>query len=141
MSLFQAAKETGNKLRWAAVVDGTTFSLYIPKWRIPVPWPGRIWVSVFPRRAESADSPNVTFADVQRDGTITLEPIIATVEKHDEKTKTIRYRPTGDGKAWEIGEPYIPFALSHEGAERLRLTVLRDLTSRGMFPIQVEAGK
>ena len=100
-----------------------------------MPWPARIWVGVFPRRVESADPPNVTRADVEKDGTTRHEPIIATVEKHDEKTKTIRYRPTGDGKAWEIGEPYIPFALTHEGAERLRLIVLWDLTSRVMFPV------
>lgn len=140
MNLFEAAKETDNKLRWDAVVEGTTFSLYIPKWRIPVPWPARIWVDVFPRRAEGSDSPNVTPADIQSDGTLRHEPIVATVEKYELKTKTIRYRPTGDAAGWEIGEPYVPIALTHGGTERLRLLVLWDLTSRGMFPARNETG-
>src|SRR5437899_1417182 len=108
MNIFEAAKETTNKLRWDANVDGTTFSLYIPKWRVPDPWPSRIWVNIFPRRAEGADLPNVTQAAIHSDSTLRHEPIVATVEKVSELSNTIRYAPTGDQSEWEIGEPYVP---------------------------------
>ena len=44
MTRLEAAKETDNKLRWDVDIDDTRFSLYIPKWRVPQPWPSRIWV-------------------------------------------------------------------------------------------------
>ena len=42
------SKETDRKLRWATYVeeDETEFKLYIPKWRVPRPWPAVIRVSV-----------------------------------------------------------------------------------------------
>jgi hypothetical protein len=133
MHLFQSAKETENKLRWDADVDDTRFSLYIPKWRVPEPWPSRIWIDVIPRRAESLDPANLTPADVEADDTLRLEPIVATIERFKEHSQTTRYRPTGDPHTWEIGEPYIPFVLTCERCERLRLIVLWDVTSRGLF--------
>lgn len=138
MSRMEAAKETDNKLRWDAEVEGVSFSLYIPKWRIPDPWPSRIWVDIFPRRAAGDDLPNLTRADTERDSTLRHEPIIATVEYFKDHGNAIRYQSTGDPKAWEIGEPYIPLALTGGGSRRLRLIVLWDLASRGMFPNRVE---
>jgi hypothetical protein len=133
MNQLEAAKETVNKLRWDLDVDGTRFSLYIPKWRVPEPWPSRICINIFPRRATCDDLPNVTQTDVSNDGTLRQEPIVATVLSVEEMTKTIHYRPVGDQKEWEIGEPYIPFALTDDRSQRLRLIVQWDLTSRGMF--------
>ena len=133
MTLFDSAKETDNKLRWDADVEQIRFSLYIPKWRIPQPWPSHIWVGVAPRRVSSEESPNLSPDDVVSDSSLTHEPLVATVAKLTEHTETIRYRPLGDNKLWEIGEPYVPIPLTHGGAERLRLIVLWDLTSRGDF--------
>lgn len=133
MTLLAAAKETENKLRWDADVEGTRFSLYVPKWRVPEPWPSRIWVGIVPRRSEGDDLPNVSLVDIQSDSTLRHEAIVATVQKSSVHTQTIRYRPTGDPNAWEIGEPYVPFPLTGNGSERLRLIVLWDVTSRGMF--------
>jgi hypothetical protein len=133
MTRLEAAKETDNKLRWDADIDDTRFELYIPKWRITQPWPSRIWVNVVPRRGEGEDESNLSPADVNQDSTLTIEPIIATVKKLTVHKKTIRYCPVGDLKQWEIGEPYLPFALTYEGAERLRIIVLWDITSRGLF--------
>jgi hypothetical protein len=39
----------------------------------------------------------------------------------------------GDEKAWEIGQPYVPHALISTGDERLRVIVIWDVTSRGLF--------
>ncbi len=77
--------------------------------------------------------PNLAKERVQKDAALAHEPIVATVKYYSEKTSTIRYSPTGDPKTWEIGEPYIPKCLTHDGAERLRLIVLWDITSRGLF--------
>ena len=49
MTRLDETRETPNKVRWDANVEGTVFSLYIPKWRVPEPWPYSIWVKVIPR--------------------------------------------------------------------------------------------
>jgi len=133
MTLFQSAKETDNKLRWDSDIKGTKFSLYIPKWRVPKPWPAKIWVKVIPRRGEGDDQANLSLADVTKDSALTNEPIIVTVIKCKEHTETIRYSPSGNPSTWEIGEPYIPHPLTFDEAERLRLIVLWDIISRGSF--------
>ena len=133
MQLFDSAKETDNKLRWDAYIDGTKFSLYIPKWRVPEPWPSRVWINVVLNRSNADDPPNMTPADVNADPTIRHEPLIASIDKFREHTQTTRYRPTGDPSAWEIGEPYIPFAMTFDGADRLRMIIHWDVTSRGLF--------
>lgn len=133
MSLFGAAKETDNKLRWDADVEGTTFSLYIPKWRVPSPWPSRIWVSVMPRRGAGDDAANLSPEVVQADSSLKHEPIIATVSRHTKHTQTVRFTPLGDPQVWEIGEPYIPYQLIPSDEERMRLVVMWDSTSRGEF--------
>jgi hypothetical protein len=133
MTRLEAAKETDNKLRWDVDIDDTRFSLYIPKWRIPHPWPSRIWVAVVPRRGEGEDQSNLSPNDVGQEPTLTREPIIATIKKMAVHTKTIHYCPVGDPENQEIGEPYLPFAVTYGGADRLRIIVLWDITSRGLF--------
>lgn len=140
MTRFDCAKETENQLRWDAEVELTCFSLYIPKWRVPQPWPSRIWVSVTQRRSSSEELANLSAEAVVADSSLTHEPLVATVAKVKEHSKTIRYRPLGNDKLWEIGQPYVPIPLTHGGAERLRLIVLWDLTSRGDFQGRVGAG-
>ena len=49
--------------------------------------------------------------------------IIADVVIKEEHTKTIQYCPEGNNEEWEIGEPYIPFQLTHNEAKRLRICV------------------
>lgn len=133
MRLFDSFKETTNKLRWDADVDGTKFSIYIPKWRVPEPWPSRILVNVIRRRFIADDSPNMTEAAAMADPVIRHEPIIATVTKFSMHTETIRYQPSGNTSNWEIGSPYIPFALTCDEADHLRILIQWDITSRGRF--------
>jgi hypothetical protein len=133
MTRLEAAKETDNKLRWDVNIDDSQFSLYIPKWRVPQPWPSRIWVDVVPRRGEGGDESNLSSSDVAQDSALTHEIIVATIKKLTVHTKTIRYCPVGNPDNWEIGEPYLPFALTYQGAERLRIIVLWDIASRGLF--------
>jgi hypothetical protein len=51
------AKETPNKLRWDVLVEGAPFELYIPKWRVPRPWPRRIVVRLSEVTDETLDAP------------------------------------------------------------------------------------
>lgn len=46
--LLKLSKETNRKLRWSTYVgeDNTKFELYIPKWRVPEPWPKCIRVII-----------------------------------------------------------------------------------------------
>jgi hypothetical protein len=48
MALLEETKETDNKVRWDADIEGIRFSLYTPKWRVPEPWPLQIHVTVSP---------------------------------------------------------------------------------------------
>jgi hypothetical protein len=106
VALMHPSKETDNKLRWQSMVDGVAFKLYIPKWRVPRPWPIRIIASIsdIPKDEESGGGrrgPN---------SPVTVEqPIIATLRRVREHTETARFAPVGDPDSWEIGEPYIPY--------------------------------
>ena len=103
-----AAKETDNKLRWDTDIDGAPFELYVPKWRVPRPWPGRVYVRVF-----SGKSPDDVLRDTHiRDVTQTTQrPIVAELQLTSKHQLTVRYTPLGDNQAWQIGEPYIPYQL------------------------------
>jgi len=123
MSLLEESKETDNKVRWDADIDGTRFSLYIPKWRVPEPWPRVIQVSIHP---DADTSPTrLSRVEAHRDPTLRLQPIVTYLRRFKEHTKTIRYRPELDREKdeWEIGEPYVPIEMTFGGAERLTLTV------------------
>ncbi len=133
MSQFESAKETENKLRWDCDIQETKFSLYIPKWRVPEPWPSRIWVRVDLCRNDGKDEGNLSLNDVKRDSALRHEPIISNVYKYEEHTKTIRYCPVGKNDVWEIGEPYIPISLTSNKADKLRLIILWDISSGGSF--------
>ena len=112
---MQPSKETDNKLRWEAWDQD--FKLYIPKWRVPQPWPIRIVVRLdddprsfgsvpAPRGPESAQARNLN------------EPLTALLLKVKEHTQTVHYKPVGQPKMWEIGEPYIPSRSSMNSLRR-----------------------
>ena len=133
ISRLDEAKQTPNKLRWDTKVEGTLFSLYIPKWRVPEPWPSSIWVKVIPRRREAGDPPNLSRNDVESDPILRQEPIVATVLWNSPHSRTDRYSPLGLEETWEIGEPYIPHSLTYGGTQRLRVIILWDITTLGHF--------
>lgn len=114
-------KETDNKVRWSVEVDGVPFSLYVPKWRVPEPWPARIRVGIRPDTAEVLPSTSrdaVTVAPEAR-----RRPIEVRVARVEDKTETIRYAPVEHGSDAEIGEPYIPKSFTEDGEERLVVSV------------------
>jgi len=121
MALLTEAKETDNKVRWDADIDGTRFSLYIPKWRVPEPWPLKIRVTLSPRTQHrpSSLSPEVASQNPKS----RLQPISAKLNKFQEHTKTIRYRPDRDASTWEIGEPYVPIPMTFDKAVSLMIDV------------------
>jgi hypothetical protein len=117
------SKETENKLRWSAKVNGIDFKIYIPKWRVPEPWPQRIIVETQPLYLGENDLPMVTRSAVKADPSAKSREIIATVQLMKKCTETIRYRPIGDPDEWGIGEPYLPVALTYGESPVLRVIV------------------
>lgn len=119
--LLESTKETDNKIRWDADIDGARFSLYIPKWRVPKPLPTFIYVTVLPytRQKYFALSP----ANASNDPETCNQPIITNLRKFSEHTRTIRYQPEEDPSYWEIGEPYIPLSMTYDMAEQLTIIV------------------
>lgn len=126
ISLLAPSKQTDNKLRWEAWESGVLFKVYIPKWRVPKPWPVRIVVRIDddektfeaiqpPRGPEFASSRDLN------------ESLVAVLQKVDEHTETVRYRQIGDLALSEIGEPYIPFSmLGTPPPDRMRIDVAWD---------------
>jgi hypothetical protein len=116
--VLEFRKETDNKLRWDAPVGDAAFELYIPKEHVPQPWPERVNVTIIPLREHGG---------LGCKGSETPNYIEAHIEPVEGKTKTVRYRPSGDPSLWRIGEPYVPKAilevLSVSGTETLKLVV------------------
>ena len=121
MVLLEETKETPNKVRWDAYIEGTRFSLYIPKWRVPEPWPRLIYVTVNPYVQKQV--PRVSPALACQAPESCKQSIVTHVKKLENKTQTIKYQPEGDPSDWEIGQPYIPDPLTFGEAERLTITV------------------
>lgn len=110
VAYLEPSKETENKLRWSTLIRGVPFHLYVPKDRVPKPWPGRISVTIT----------NNILAPQGMEGSVTTKenlenPILCVVEKTAEQTETARYCPIGDPSTWELGEPYIPYSLFPDG--------------------------
>ena len=120
MVMLTEAKETDNKLRWDARIGRTDFSLYVPKWRVPRPWPRLIEVTVRPYSGEA------THPRSPRGGSEhNVHPITCHLDKVSEHTRTIRYRPDGaNAKLWELGEPYIPTPMTFDGSPQLTIEVI-----------------
>jgi hypothetical protein len=129
MALLEPSKETEKKLRWSTYVvrDDTKFHLYIPKWRVPSPWPGRVFVSMESFTGNLEKYINYPQIDSLEDP---IEAILRPVKEH---VKTIRFAPLGDPNEWPTGEPYIPYSLIPQDAVLIRLFVAWDLHTKGQF--------
>jgi hypothetical protein len=109
--ILSYGKETENKYRWDNVENGVKFSVYIPKWRVPVPRPERIYVDIL-------DSENIMLknqcsrAEYEENSKLKNNKIYAEVKKVEELGQTVRFDPIGsDSTEYEIGSPYIPYDL------------------------------
>jgi hypothetical protein len=105
--LLRQFGETDNKVRWVARTDDATFDLYIPKWRVPKPWPERIAVTI----SLAIDQNSIGYVGLNGNGKDENLPITSIVDRVSDHTKTVRFRPRGETADWEIGEPYIPYVL------------------------------
>ena len=117
---LEIEKETPNKLRWGTTIDRVPFEIYIPKWRVPEPWPAKVYVKLKPIKSYSNLPNHLSEVEVP---SVTNRPVVAYVESYKEHKHTLRYRPIGDKETWEIGEPYIPYSLTHNCAPILEITV------------------
>ncbi len=130
MALLEPSKETENKLRWSAYIeeDDTAFHFYIPKWRVPKPWPGRIFVGIEPFSGDKKNFSQSIFDEDNLDNSIKV--LIKPISK---LSRTVRYTPLDEKKEWQIGEPYIPFSLIPFDSHLLKVEVKWDLDSKGQF--------
>ena len=108
---FAYWKETENKYRWDTDVDGVRFSMYIPKWRVPEPYPNKIGIRIYLEDEIQFYGNEYVRKDYENDDNLKFQDIIAKVEKKYYCTKTVRFDPVGVPKTWEIGSPYIPIEL------------------------------
>ena len=107
------------------MVGNASLEMYIPKWRVPDPYPQRISVQIF----EPADSrcPIVVphgKKEVEANQRLRFVPITAEVTYMEDRTRTARYDPVLEGNdAREIGSPYIPFALCDSRPKQLVIVI------------------
>jgi hypothetical protein len=119
-------RETKNKIRWDANVDGTIFELYIPKWRIPDPAPERILIRIFLTDDNIETKDQYTPDEIKQDPELRNQPIYSELTRISEHTKTIRFDPIGNPNPnnREIGSPYIPKSILYrEDIKRLYIVV------------------
>jgi len=112
MEILAYYKQTENKLRWDAILEKAkvTFSVYIPKWRVPEPCPNTILVILyFPPDDKLKNIKIYTKSDIDMNQELRNNKISVELLKKSDHTKTIRFDPTGnDKKNWEVGSLYIP---------------------------------
>jgi len=127
---LDAKKQTVNTLRWDAWVeeDKAYFEFYIPKSRVPEPWPGRIFVGIAPFSGDPSD-----FTQSPCDLDNLDNPIKVLVKRIEDEyhAKTIHCAPLGDEEDWQIGHPYIPKSLIPPDSNYLIIEVKWDLESKG----------
>jgi len=130
MALLTPSKETENKLRWSTFVenDETGFHFYIPKWRVPEPWPGRVFVGI-----QSFDGDPSTFVSSTFTQEIIEDSIKVLLKPVKAHGRTVRYAPLGDQAEWQVGEPYIPYSLIPPDSHYLIIEIMWDLNSKGHF--------
>src|SRR5260221_1392937 len=106
VALMDPSKTTDNKLRWQAVVEGVNFKLYVPKWRVPRPWPTPILgrISDGPAGAQVRDQ-----AATAASSNSLESPICGIVERVLEHTQNVRFAPQSEPRDWGMGWPYSPF--------------------------------
>lgn len=117
-------RSTDNKVRWQGMVEDVKFDFYIPKWRVPRPWPKRILVHV----CDLPAAQEAEYERADRANPASLERGITTVvRKVARKTETVKFKPEGHPDDWEIGSPYIPNnILPSSAVEVLKLQVWWD---------------
>ena len=125
MHVLESAKETDNKLRWDAFIDDVKFSLYIPKWRVPEPWPSTIYVVISEQLTNIKSYKPMNPQIAQTDPALLKSSIMAVLNWESDHTKTVRFSPVGNSKEWEIGEPYIPYALLPQNSKRSLLIEIK----------------
>ena len=110
----------------------TTFSLYIPKWRVPEPRPPEVLVEIEPTTGSQL-SDSLLRREIESDQLLKKKPIIAIIEKHDRRENSIIYQPIGDKNEWQTGKVYIPLELTYGSPALLQLTVKWNFSSSGGF--------
>jgi hypothetical protein len=127
----KSSKETKNKMCWDTTVESpdkeghnvpVNFRLYIHKWRVPEPCPETIYVKIEPATLQTKP-PFITAEDAEAKPALRKKPVTAIVHAFKPHTATLRYHPIEDHTEWEIGEPYIPYSLTHGEAEYLKITI------------------
>lgn len=129
---LEPSKETQNMLRWSTHVeeDDADFHLYIPKWRVPRPWPGLIKVTIQAYRGDPSDFEESPSHRGRQEGPIRV--LVQRVEKH---SRHIQYAPFGDSETWQISRPYIPFSLVVEDSDLLDIEVQWDFSTTWEFDV------
>jgi hypothetical protein len=125
------SKETKSKLYWSLMVTSADqngnpheveFRLYVHKWRVPEPYPQKIYVKIEPSQIQQ--KPKFLSVDEALDNPdLRTKPINAILHGFKRYPDAFRYHPIEDQSEWEIGEPYVPYDFTFGESEYLKLTI------------------
>jgi hypothetical protein len=105
-----SSDDTGGKLVWSAGTSNARFYFYIPKWRVPEPWPALVHVHITDNLTEWEKYEPLTPTVAQKKAELLERPILAKIGYSELHKETFRYDPFGVQEV-EIGSPYIPMFL------------------------------
>lgn len=114
-------KQTLRMVRYRVPLGTVDFCIYVPKWRIPAPWPKKIMVQV--ESLGSDQRARGVLAATARVGSA-KSPIYAIMSRVSVHTRTVRFDPETSERDDEIGAIYVPYSLlSDPPPERILMTV------------------
>jgi hypothetical protein len=130
-----SSDDSGGKLIWSARASNATFYFYIPKWRVPEPWPGLINVHITDDLTPWKGYDPLAPSTAQEDPGLLENPIFAKVRYSSTHTETFRYDPFGTQEE-EIGSPYIPMSLLPTDPPEILLVKVRwVISTKGKFRV------
>src|SRR5436190_18981422 len=126
---LRSFKSTAGTLRWDADIFGVNFAVYISRWRVPKPWPGRIRVRIY-GPSELTEMLNESPKYNHQENEIPLTAVLCHVSDNGNRTTT--YVPIdSDENSWELRRIYVPQSLlPDEPCQTLGIQVIWDNSQR-----------
>ena len=105
------SKSTEGMHRWDAMIGHAPLEIYIPRWRVPDPYPSHISVEIF-EWAEYLQSINYLYQEeLLANPELSHNSIVTRVTFNKDCSLTAKYKTDLNNDVREIGDPFIPKTL------------------------------
>jgi hypothetical protein len=119
-------KDTANWYRWDAKIDDTLLEIYLPKWRVPDPYPLRISMEIYEPSEYRRPIVPLDQEEALANPRLRRAPIVAEVTfTNKDRSPKVEYGPVLNDNVREIGDLFIPKTLL-AGLTPKRLVIVID---------------